>query len=125
MTDTTGAVTDRYDYVAFGNISRAGTTLNVYLYSGEQNDSNLGLYYLYTEDDPIDKTDPSRRISLSDAVLSSLLTSVLGPVNLLVRFVGGLFTALDIPTFQTLANFDAINPGVEVLSHLSSLNSCQ
>ena len=47
LTDATGAVTDRYDYDAFGNIvSQAGTTPNVYLYSGEQNDANLGLYYL-------------------------------------------------------------------------------
>jgi RHS repeat-associated protein len=27
-------------------LSQAGTTSNVYLYSGEQNDGNLGLYYL-------------------------------------------------------------------------------
>jgi RHS repeat-associated protein len=47
LTDPTGAVTDRYDYDAFGNIiSQAGTTPNVYLYSGEQNDPNLSLYYL-------------------------------------------------------------------------------
>jgi RHS repeat-associated protein len=47
LTDTTGAITDRYDYDAFGNvISQAGTTPNVYLFSGEQNDVNLGLYYL-------------------------------------------------------------------------------
>ncbi|MBZ5634919.1 MAG: hypothetical protein LAO55_17495 [Acidobacteriia bacterium] len=47
LTDATGTVTDRYDYDAFGNIiSQAGTTPNVYLYSGEQNDPNLGLYYL-------------------------------------------------------------------------------
>ena len=47
LTDTTGAVTDRYDYDAFGNIiSQAGTTPNVYLYSGEQNDPDLNLYYL-------------------------------------------------------------------------------
>lgn len=47
LTDATGAVTDRYDYDAFGNvISQSGTTPNVYLYSGEQNDPNLGFYYL-------------------------------------------------------------------------------
>lgn len=47
LTDSTGAVTDRYDYDAFGNmISQAGSTPNVYLYAGEQNDSNLGFYYL-------------------------------------------------------------------------------
>ena len=47
MTDATGAITDWYDYDAFGNmVSQASTTPNVYLYSGEQNDPNLGLYYL-------------------------------------------------------------------------------
>ena len=47
LTDSTGAVTDRYDYDAFGNlISQTGSTANVYLYSGEQNDPNLGIYYL-------------------------------------------------------------------------------
>ena len=47
LTDATGVITDRYDYDAFGNIlSQVGTTQNVYLYSGEQNDPNLGFYYL-------------------------------------------------------------------------------
>jgi RHS repeat-associated protein len=47
LTNATGAVTDRYDYDAFGNmLSQAGTTANVYLYSGEQSDPNLGFYYL-------------------------------------------------------------------------------
>ena len=72
LTDTTGAVTDRYDYDAFGNIlSQAGTTGNLYLYSGEQNDPNLGFYYLraryfspllgrFESADPLegDSTDP-------------------------------------------------------------------
>lgn len=47
LTDAGGAVTDTYDYDAFGNlISRTGTTANDYLYSGEQFDSSLGFYYL-------------------------------------------------------------------------------
>jgi len=47
LTDATGTVTDRYDYDAFGNIvSQAGTTPNVYFYSGEQFDPNVGFYYL-------------------------------------------------------------------------------
>lgn len=47
LTDAAVAVTDRYDYDAFGNIlSETGTTPNVYLYTGEQNDPNLGAYYL-------------------------------------------------------------------------------
>jgi RHS repeat-associated protein len=47
LTDATAAITDTYDYDAFGNlISRTGTTSNDYLYSGEQFDANLGFYYL-------------------------------------------------------------------------------
>jgi RHS repeat-associated protein len=47
LTDATATITDTYDYDAFGNlISRAGTTPNDYLYSGEQFDANLGFYYL-------------------------------------------------------------------------------
>jgi hypothetical protein len=38
-----GAVTDTYDYDAFGNeITHTGTTPNNYLYRGEQFDSDLG-----------------------------------------------------------------------------------
>jgi RHS repeat-associated protein len=42
-----GAVTDSYEYDAFGNsFTVSGTTPNNYLYRGEQYDSDLGLYYL-------------------------------------------------------------------------------
>jgi len=45
--NASGAITDAYDYDAFGNlIYRSGTTPNDYLYSGEQFDANLGFYYL-------------------------------------------------------------------------------
>jgi RHS repeat-associated protein len=47
LTNAAGAVTDTYDYDAFGNkINSAGTTPNNYLYRGEFFDSDLGLYYL-------------------------------------------------------------------------------
>src|ERR1051326_2861482 len=47
LTDATGAVTDRYDYDAWGNpVNVTGTTPNVYLYRGEQYDPDLTLYYL-------------------------------------------------------------------------------
>jgi RHS repeat-associated protein len=47
LTDLNGDVTDTYDYDAFGNlIAQTGTTPNLYLYSGEQFDPDLGLYYL-------------------------------------------------------------------------------
>lgn len=41
------AITDTYDYDAFGNkVNSTGTTPNNYLYRGEAYDSDLGLYYL-------------------------------------------------------------------------------
>ena len=47
LTDAAGAVTDSYDYDAFGNkINSTGTTPNNYLYRSEQYDPDLGMYYL-------------------------------------------------------------------------------
>jgi RHS repeat-associated protein len=46
LANSTGAVTDTYDYDAFGNlISSIGTTPNNYLFAGEQFDPALGAYY--------------------------------------------------------------------------------
>jgi RHS repeat-associated protein len=47
LTDLNGNVTDTYNYDAFGNlIFRNGFTENGYLFSGEQFDADLDLYYL-------------------------------------------------------------------------------
>jgi RHS repeat-associated protein len=46
LTNTSGTVTDTYDYDAFGNlIHQTGTTPNNYLFAGEQFDPDLHLYY--------------------------------------------------------------------------------
>jgi RHS repeat-associated protein len=46
LTNASGAVTDTYDYDAFGNlIHSTGTTPNNYLFAGEQFDPDLNLYY--------------------------------------------------------------------------------
>ena len=46
LTNASGAVSDTYDYDAFGNlIHSSGTTPNNYLFAGEQFDPDLGLYY--------------------------------------------------------------------------------
>jgi RHS repeat-associated protein len=47
LTNSTGAVTDSYEYDAFGNeVNSTGSTSNNYLYRGEQWDPDLGMYYL-------------------------------------------------------------------------------
>jgi RHS repeat-associated protein len=47
LTDIGGNITDAYVYDAYGNtLSSSGTTVNNYLYTGEQFDQNLGEYYL-------------------------------------------------------------------------------
>jgi RHS repeat-associated protein len=46
LTSSTGAVTDTYDYEAFGNlIASTGSTSNNYMFAGEQFDATLGIYY--------------------------------------------------------------------------------
>ena len=47
LTNASGVVTDRYVYDAFGRtIGQVGSTVNVYLFAGEQRDANVGLDYL-------------------------------------------------------------------------------
>ncbi len=47
LTNIAGAVTDAYEYDAFGNkFTVSGSTPNNFLYRGEQYDPDLGLYYL-------------------------------------------------------------------------------
>jgi RHS repeat-associated protein len=47
LTNSSGTITDTYDYDAFGNkINSTGTTPNDFLYRGEEFDSDLSLYYL-------------------------------------------------------------------------------
>jgi RHS repeat-associated protein len=47
LTDANGVLTDTYDYDANGNlIAATGSTENYYLFTGEQFDMDLGLYYL-------------------------------------------------------------------------------
>lgn len=47
LTDASGAITDTYNYDAFGAlVSSTGSTPNDYLFVGEQFDANVGFYYL-------------------------------------------------------------------------------
>lgn len=55
LTNNQGAVTDSYSYDAFGQLlSSTGTTLNSFLYTGEQKDAASGFYYLRSRNyDPV------------------------------------------------------------------------
>ncbi len=47
LADAAGSVTDSYEYDAFGVLlDSSGSTKNDYLYTGEQYDSDLGMYFL-------------------------------------------------------------------------------
>jgi len=47
LTNSAEAVTDTYNYDAFGNLlDKTGVTVNTYLYTGEFFDANTGFYYL-------------------------------------------------------------------------------
>ena len=47
LTDVNGIITDTYIFYAFGELlAKTGTTINNYLFTGEQYDPNLGFYYL-------------------------------------------------------------------------------
>ena len=93
LTNSSGTVTDTYEYDAFGNkVNSTGTTPNNYLYGREQYDTDLSLYYLraryynpttgrflnvdplagqgqrryeYAGADPVDGSDPSGNFVLA------------------------------------------------------------
>ena len=116
LTDGTGAITDTYDYDAFGNlITSTGTTPNNYLFAGEQFDPALGIYYnraryfdqrtgrfwsmdalertitdpislhkyLYAEDNPANRIDPSghQDFSLGGLAVSMAVSATLNTIT--------------------------------------------
>jgi RHS repeat-associated protein len=87
LTDAAGSVTDRYDYDAFGNIiSQVGSTPNVCLYSGEQFDANIGLYYLRsryyeTDFDRFLSPDEWRGVQFDPRSFHRYLYALANPVN--------------------------------------------
>jgi RHS repeat-associated protein len=88
LTNTAGVVTDEYEYDAFGNsFTKVGTTPNVYLYRGEQYDSDLGLYYLRARyynplTDRFLSRDPEDGIDTDPKTLHKYVYAGGDPVNL-------------------------------------------
>jgi RHS repeat-associated protein len=88
LADSSGAITDTYDYDAFGTlIHETGSTPNVYLYSGEQRDSGLGLDYLrFRYLNPASgrfwTTDPFEGVAGEPKSIHRYLYANIDPVNL-------------------------------------------
>jgi RHS repeat-associated protein len=88
LTNSVGAVTDTYEYDAFGNeVNHTGTTPNNYLYRGEQYDQDLGLYYLRARYyNPLTgrfvNRDPSNGIITDPKTLHKYVYANGDPVNL-------------------------------------------
>jgi RHS repeat-associated protein len=112
LTDTNSAVTDTYDYDAFGTlIAHSGTTPNNYFYCGEQFDADLGLYYNRARYLDVDSgrfwtTDESEGKRLDPLSLHKFLFANDCPVNLRDRsghdvdntdfFLDGILVTRDI-----------------------------
>jgi RHS repeat-associated protein len=88
LADTTGTVTDTYDYDAWGNaVNTTGSTPNVYLYRGEQYDPDLGLYYLRARYfNPVTgrflARDPADGRTTDPRTLHKYLYAAANPINL-------------------------------------------
>jgi RHS repeat-associated protein/uncharacterized repeat protein (TIGR01451 family) len=88
LTDTAGAVTDTYDYDAWGNVvSSSGVTVNTRLFAGEELDPDVGLINLRARQynpstgrfftlDPLDLTTS---VGPADMKLASAIASVTSP----------------------------------------------
>jgi RHS repeat-associated protein len=87
LSDASGVVTDTYDFDAFGNqVAHTGTTVNQYLFNGQQYDANSGFYHLrarYYQPDTGRFTafDPYLGDPYAPATLHKYLYAANDPVN--------------------------------------------
>lgn len=108
LTGENGAVTDTFDYDAFGNlIARTGTTDNPFLFTGQRYDANSGFYYLrarYYQPrvGRFASFDPWDGDVYSPATLHKYLYTANDPLN---KFdpTGNFFTINDVMTATTVA----------------------
>jgi RHS repeat-associated protein len=113
LTNASGAITDAYDYDAFGNlIYRSGTTPNDYLDRGEQLDANLGFYYLRARHlNPANgrflSLDPLEGLDFEPLTLHKYTYAAADPVNKLDPS-GKQFLLEEVTDEEVSATLDAI-----------------
>lgn len=131
LANGSGGVTDVYNYDAFGNlIGRTGSTVNDYLFAGEQYDSNLGGYYLrkryydqyrgrFTAQDPFEgwTTDPMSlhnylyaHANPVNAIDPSGLSTLSIGSQLDLIFAVGALAAISQPVVSTVFTFKEGTP---------------
>ena len=146
LTTTAGSTSDTYTYDAFGVLlNSTGTTANLYGYTGEQFDPNVGFYYLraryyapqqgrfittdpelgdvsdpvslhryvYGDNDPVLKRDPSGREG--EGLISVLATLAIDNILNIALFTGvanGAIT-LGLTGDPVQAAMDAVSGGVQ------------
>ncbi|WP_055073990.1 RHS repeat-associated core domain-containing protein [Pseudanabaena sp. 'Roaring Creek'] len=121
LTDATGNVTDTYNYDAYGNLSSStGTTVNSYLYAGEQFDKNLGDYYLRDRYYSTDIGRFTQRDRFDGDMMNPLSLNRYGYTH------GNPVNGTD-PSgmFQTLQEIAVVNQMISTLSAITALNYSQ
>ncbi|WP_019680070.1 VWA domain-containing protein [Ruminococcus flavefaciens] len=116
--DETGAVTDTYNYDAWGELlDKTGTTENSFLYCGEQLDSATGLYYLR-----------ARYMNPSTGTFTTMDTyqgSIFDPVSLHKYLYANANPVMnsDPSGYNTLPDLEAGEAGEVPLEEASSISS--
>ena len=119
LTDAEGKVTDTYTYGAFGTlIDITGNTINEYLFTGQQYDSNVGFYYLRARymNPSIGRfhtMDPYEGKVFDPSSLHKYIYCNNNPVNF-VDYLG-LYTDAVIGTFIHNHIRDTLYPGENIL----------
>lgn len=132
LSNALGAISDRYDYDAFGNMAaHSGSNANAYLFAGEQQDAATGLYYLRARymDPQVGRfltPDPFAGSPFDPTSLHKYLYAVNNPVN--VTDPGGQFSMMSISisiaivgVLASIAYVNIIKPGMDAYEKIKKL----
>jgi RHS repeat-associated protein len=164
LTNSTGAITDSYDFDSFGMpIRTSGTTANQFLYSGERYDSSTGLYdlraryynqatgrfwardplewktccrscgchfcsllplhpYVYTNDDPVNRIDPSGKEALVEYELNVSNSEKTAPAEAKLGETLACWELLQADTIACIENFELNSDEIQFCYAIAEFN---